>query len=153
MMAPSTKNNTKIVIRKFTMNDYDTVIRLWNDADLACKCDGRDSRTDIQRQLKHPCTLYIVAEINGVIVGTAFGTHDARKGWINRLAVLPAYQKQGIAALLIAELEEYFSKLGIDIIACLIEEWNTNSMQVFEHLGYEKYPDVLYFTKRKNINI
>jgi len=35
------------------------------------------------------------------------------------------------------------------MIACLIEEENTDSMRVIEHLGYGKGP-VAYFSKRPN---
>ena len=36
-----------------------------------------------------------VAEAGGELVGVVLGTHDGRKGWINRLAVAPAYQRRG----------------------------------------------------------
>jgi N-acetylglutamate synthase len=135
------------------MKDYPAVMQLWNDADLSCRCEGRDSRKNIQWQLKQPCTIYLVATDHKTIIGTVFGTHDARKGWINRLAVSPNYRKKGIATLLVGELEHRFSVLGIDIVACLIEDWNTVSMEVFEKLGYEKHSDIVYFSKRKNQDI
>jgi N-acetylglutamate synthase len=152
-MKTNKKGASELIIRKFTMNDYRPVVALWKEAQLPYRPQGRDSRRDIQRQIQQTCTMYLVAEINGRIVGTIFGTHDSRKGWINRLAVSPDHRKKGIAAALVATLEEHFTKLGIDIAACLIEEWNGTSMNVFEQLGYKKYPDVLYFTKRKNSKI
>lgn len=43
--------------------------------------------------------------------------------------------------------EKQLSKRDIGMMACLIEEENTDSMQVFERLGYDKGP-VAYFAKR-----
>jgi len=95
----------------------------------------------------------LVAEINGKLVGSVLGTHDERKGWINRLLVSPEFQRQDVAKKLIAEVEDRFSELGIDIICCWIENWNTNSLQVFKKLGYKKHSDISYFSKRKNPNV
>jgi|GEM_PF-3309845 len=39
---------------------------------------------------------------------------------------------------------------SIFLVACLIEDWNNDSRTVFEHLGYRYYPDVHYYTKRKD---
>jgi len=83
------------------------------------------------------------------LIGSIFGTHDGRKGWINRLAVDPAHQRQGIAARLVREVEDRLYERGIGIIACLVEDWNSISLQVFEKLGYTRHQDIIYFTKRK----
>ena len=142
-----------MIIREFNIKDYDALIALWNDAQLPFKPKGRDKRDKIEYELKHGKDIFLVAEINGKLVGSVFGTHDGRKGWINRLAVAPEFQRQNIAKKLIAEVEDRFSELGIDIIACLVEDWNTKSLQVFEKLGYEKHSDIVYFSKRKDSNV
>jgi ribosomal protein S18 acetylase RimI-like enzyme len=77
------------------------------------------------------------------------GTHDGRKGWINRLAVAPEFRHQGIAQLLLKEAEEEISRKGIEIVTCLIEDYNQTSMDFFQKAGYIKHNDIIYFTKRK----
>ena len=142
-----------LIIRKFNIRDYDELLTLWNDAHLPFKPKGRDRRDKIEYELKRENAIFLIAEMNGKIVGSIFGTHDGRKGWINRLAVAPDFEKQGIARRLIAEVEDRFSKLEIEIIACLVENWNTKSMKFFENLGYEKSADITYFSKRKNSDV
>ncbi len=142
-----------MIIREFSIKDYDALITLWNDAQLPFKPKGRDKRDKIEYELKQGRDIFLIAEINGKIVGSVFGTHDGRKGWINRFAVAPEFQRQDIAKKLIAKVEDRFSELGIDIIACLVEDWNTKSLQVFEKLGYEKHSDMVYFSKRKDSNV
>ncbi|MCK4352297.1 GNAT family N-acetyltransferase [candidate division WOR-3 bacterium] len=147
------KNLSNIVIRNFCIEDYDTLITLWDNAQLPYKPKGRDRRDKIKQELNWGNAIFLVAEANGKLVGSILGTHDGRKGWINRLAVAPEFQKQGIARKLVAEVEARLSELGIEIVACLIEDWNTKSMQAFERLGYKQSPEVMYFSKRKNSDV
>jgi ribosomal protein S18 acetylase RimI-like enzyme len=135
------------------MGDYDTLITLWNDAQLPYKPKGRDRYDKIEYELKRGNAIFLVAEINGKLVGSILGTHDGRKGWLNRLAVAPEFRRQGIARMLVTEVERCFSELGIEIVACLIENWNTESIQVFERLGYKRHSDIVYFTKRRNADV
>lgn len=140
-------------IRRFRISDYGALIKLWDSAKLPYKPKGRDSREQIQRQIKKSYTLSLVAELDGKIIGSVFGTHDGRKGWINRLAVAPAYRQKGIGRRLVDELEVRFHKLGIGIIASLIEDWNKTSLIAFQKLGYKKHKDITYFSKRKTSQI
>lgn len=137
-------------IRNFIIDDYPSLIELWKSAGLPFKPNGRDSKEKMEAELKKGIAIFLLAESGNKIVGSVLGTHDGRKGWINRVAVAPEYQKKGIANKLVAEVERKFDKLGINIIACLIEDWNDRSMKVFEKLGYIKHEDVIYFSKRKN---
>jgi ribosomal protein S18 acetylase RimI-like enzyme len=152
-MKSMNKKNSGVTIRKMVLTDYDAVLRLWKQGDIPYRPQGRDSRKNIRWQLQQPTSLYFIAEENGTIIGVILGTHDGRKGWINRLVVTAAYRQKGIAKLLVQEVEQQLSKMGIDIVAALIEEWNGTSMQVFERLGYTKHADILYFSKRKNKKI
>jgi ribosomal protein S18 acetylase RimI-like enzyme len=140
--------STNLVIRKFHIDDYDAVIKLWNEAKLPYRPNGRDSRDRIEKELKGGNSIFLIAEIVGRPVGCVLGTHDGRKGWINRLVVKPEFRRQNIARKLVAEVETKLARLGIEVTACLIEEWNTDSMKAFEQLGYER-GEVAYFSKRK----
>jgi ribosomal protein S18 acetylase RimI-like enzyme len=136
-------------IRKFKIEDYENLIELWKRAGLPYKPEGRDRKDKIKKELERGIAIFLVAEINGKIAGSIIGTHDGRKGWINRLAVDPEYRRQGIAKKLIEEVEKKLYKEGIEIIACLIEDWNKSSMEFFKRMGYKEHKDIIYFTKRK----
>lgn len=136
-----------------TLRDYDSVINLWKQGKIPYRPQGRDSKKNIGWQLRQPTSLYFIAEFNGTIVGVILGTRDGRKGWINRLVVSQSYQKKGIAKRLVEEVENHLITKGIDIVACLIEDWNATSMHVFERLGYIKHTDIIYYSKRKNKKI
>jgi len=142
-----------IKIRSMKISDYGPVIALWAAAGLPYRPKGRDGRSGFKKQLANPNTHYMVAEINGGIIGNILTTHDSRKGWLNRLAVHPDFQRKGIGKALVAESERWLSRQGIGIWACQIEEWNQTSMAMFEGLGYQKHTDILYFTKKKGEGI
>ena len=149
-MKPRNKQSMNITIRKMTLRDYDSVVTLWKQGNIPYRPQGRDSRKNIKEQLQQPNCYFFVAEIDKKIIGAIIGTHDGRKGWINRLVIAPLYRKKGIAKRLVKEVEHHLLAIGIDIVACLIEDWNITSMQVFEQLGYTKHTDILYYSKRKN---
>lgn len=152
-MKSKEKNNLKVIIRRMTIADYDSLIALWKEGDIPYRPQGRDSKKNIKWQLQQLNCFYFVAEDNGTMVGAILGTHDGRKGWINRIVITSSYRQKGIAKRLVEEIEHRLAAVGINIVACLIEDWNVTSMKVFKELGYTKHTDIFYFSKRKNMKI
>ncbi|HID72163.1 MAG TPA: GNAT family N-acetyltransferase [Thermoplasmata archaeon] len=141
----------KMYIKNLTPEDYDAVLKLWELADLSSyRPFGRDSKDHMLREMKENPELFFGAFENGKLVGICIGTDDGRKGWLNRLAVHPDYRRRGIASRLIALTEEALRKRGRKIICTLIEEWNTESLQLFKKMGYEIHRDIFYLSKREN---
>ena len=151
-----------VTVRPFTLDDYDAVVVIWKAAGLPYKPLGRDSRPAIAAELALGMGIFLVAEIPAVtregegasgaagaqMVGVVFGTHDGRKGWINRLAVAPGHQGRGIARRLVSEVEAVLRARGIDVIAALIESDNRGSLAFFARIGYVHDPAVQYFSSR-----
>ena len=148
-MRPNQTETPAIIIREFRIEDYDAVTALWDKAGLSYRPTGRDSRERIANQIELDSTIFLVAKVNGALVASILGTHDGRKGWINRLAVAPELRHRNIARRLVTEVEDRFSRAGIEVTACLIEEANAESMRLFQKLGYERY-EVAYFSKRRS---
>ncbi len=145
--------NHDITIRSYSQDDYDAVIALWNDVGLTHKPHGRDSCSSIEEELKLGKVLFYLAECEGSIIGTVFGTCDGRKGWINRLAVEHDYQNQHVGASLVRRVEDDLNKMGIGIISVLIDGMNEISHQVFSKLGYVRHDDIIYYVKKKQPDI
>ena len=117
-------------------------------AGLSVRVGGRDAEPAVLGQLEQWPETYLVAEADGRIVGAVFGTHDGRKGWINRLAVHPEYRRRGVASRLVTACEQALHAQGIDIVAALIEGENAASMATFTGGGYEEFGPIRYFRKR-----
>jgi len=133
-----------VTIRRLRLSDYDAIIEVLDVCGLNPRVRGRDSRTALGRQLRSRQTLYLGAFDGSRLIGTIFGTHDTRKGWINRLAVLPEYRHSGVASKLVRECERGLRKYGLEMFATLIDEGNVASRRLFSKLGYSS-SDILYY--------
>jgi ribosomal protein S18 acetylase RimI-like enzyme len=140
-------------IRPLRPDDYDDLIALWQSAGLSYRPKGRDRPEQIERELEGSTSIFLAAECGGRMVGAVLGTHDGRKGWINRLAVAPTHRREGIARALVAAVEARLGDLGIEITTCLIEEWNRESMAFFESIGYTEHRECIYYSKRSQPDV
>jgi len=140
-------------IRKLTMYDYEEMINLWVKADLPYKPKGRDSKKAIAEQIQANPQFFLGAFDEDRLVGTAIISCDARKGWINRVAVDPDCRRRGIAKILIAESEKILRKQGVRIFCALIERDNKASRQLFRKCDYVEHGDIIYFSKRDSDEI
>lgn len=135
-------------IRELTAQDYCAMIEVWKSAGLPFRPKGRDSEESIRKQLESGSVEILGADDNGRLVGIVLLTHDGRKGWINRLAVIPEMRHRGIAAELIREAERLLTERGYEVFGVLIESDKTESRKLFEKLGYVRETEIEYFTKR-----
>ncbi len=136
--------------RTLTAEDYDLIIELWDKAGLSYRPRGRDSREHITREINEGTAVFVAAYEEERPVGIVLLTDDGRKGWINRLAVLPEYRRKGIGLALIAEAERIFKENGRRIIGILIEDWNKPSFELFRKAGYVVHEDITYLSKRED---
>jgi len=141
-------NLDKITFREMKPNEYDVLKNLWDAAGLHYRPNGRDSKESLLKELNNPQEAFIIAEYNNEVIASILVSHDGRKGWINRLAVLPEFKKKGVATKLISYAENLLKENDIMIFACLIEDWNQISMDLFQKAGYQRFDDIIYFTKK-----
>ncbi len=142
-----------IEYRTLGPEDYDDIISVWKKAGLPHKPRGRDSREEISQQMELDPDMFLGCFVGGELAGLVIGSYDQRKGWINRLAVLPEQRRKGIAKALVEKIEETLRKKGIRIIATLIEDHSPESMEFFLGAGYVKHHDIYYLTKRESDDV
>jgi ribosomal protein S18 acetylase RimI-like enzyme len=143
------KVDTSIVIRSLRENELERMIKIWTSSGLPYRPRGRDSLRALRTQREADPELFIGAFEHGTLVGVALISDDGRKGWINRLAVVPEAQGKGIARRLILESEKVLRARGRRLFCVLVESYNKASMELFERAGYKKEDDIYYFTKRE----
>lgn len=129
-------------------NDYESVIALWATAGLPVRPEGRDSQAAITRQLTSGQVRLLGLYDGAQLAGAVLATHDTRRGTINRLAVAPAYRRQGLAQRLIAACEAWFHEQGIEVWMALIEAENDPSLALFQREGYRLHENIVYASKR-----
>jgi ribosomal protein S18 acetylase RimI-like enzyme len=141
----------QIQVRTLTIKDYEAMVELWKRAGLPFKPRGRDSKRMIEKQMRAFPEFFIGAFHEDKLAAVVIASYDGRmKGWINRLAVDPAYRQQRIAQQLISHVEEALEKCGAAIFCALIEAPNEQSVRLFQKMGYVAHKETLYVTKRKS---
>lgn len=137
-----------MVITTYKKGDYDILIDIWKKAGLPYKPKGRDSRESIEKEIHNGHCKFLFAKDNEDAIGSVLVTHDGRKGWINRVVVLPEYRNHGIARKLVEAGEQWLKEQGIGIFACQIEGYNDDSFEAFQKMGYIPFEGIRYLTKR-----
>ncbi|WXG43459.1 MAG: GNAT family N-acetyltransferase [Promethearchaeati archaeon SRVP18_Atabeyarchaeia-1] len=143
-------SGTRIVIRPLRISDYQNMIECWNKSELPIKIKGRESKASMEKEMQNEGALFIGAFDGEELVGLVIANFDGRRGWINRLAVLPKHRKHGFATELITEAEAFLRGKGATVISALVSRPNTPSRRLFEKNGYKNEEDILYYAKRES---
>jgi N-acetylglutamate synthase len=137
-----------VALRRLTIDDHAAILALWQRAGLhSIRPEGRDSRSEFEEQFAGG-QIAIGLEEDGRLLGVVIVTNDTRKGWINRLAIDPDYQRKGYGEQLVHAAEDALHEAGIHLMAALIEEGNAASLALFEKLGYVEDQHITYVSKR-----
>ena len=141
------------LIRKLKASDFDSLTRVWAQSGLSYRPVGRDSREAVETQMKRDDTAFYGLFEDGYLLAVGLATYEGRKGWINRVAVDPDRRGEGLGGEIIKTCEEFLRRCGATIIACLIEDWNSPSISLFQKHGYEALEGILYFSKRDSEDV
>lgn len=137
------------LIRPLEPHEVSTLPDLWRAAGLPFDAEGRDRVEALARQRDDDPDLWLGAFDGATMVGFVLGSDDGRKGWINRLAVLPARRRSGLARRLIEACERALEARGRHVIAALIESRNEASLACFRQAGYVRRDDVVYLRRTR----
>lgn len=135
----------ELSIRTFESADQEAVVRLWNDCGLVVP--PNDPLQDIARKIRFQKDLFLVALRRGKIVGTVMAGYEGRRGWINYLAVSPAWQRKGIGRRLMQEAESRLLALGCPKVNLLVRTANSGVVEFYRKLGFSG-DDVVSLGKR-----
>ncbi len=137
-----------LTLSDLSQEHYAEILDLWRRAGLSVRPEGRDAPESFAQQQRGGQQRVVGLRDGPHLAAVVVLTHDGRKGWINRLAVDPAHRRRGLANLLIAEAERWFTHdLGLEVWAALIEGDNLASQALFDAAGYRRH-DIVYVSKR-----
>jgi ribosomal protein S18 acetylase RimI-like enzyme len=129
-----------VQIRAFTETDAEAVVALWQEARLTRPWN--DPHRDIRRKATTQPELFLVADDDGSVVGTAMVGYDGHRGWIHYLAVAASERGTGLGRALVGEAETMLAALGCAKVQLQVRPDNTDVMAFYESLGYEAYEAV-----------
>jgi len=124
-------------IREFESDDEDQVIALWQACGLWRSWN--DPHLDITRKQAVRDALFLVAEVEGSVIGTLMAGYDGHRGSVNYVGVLPANRKMGIGRALMSEAERRLFERGCPKINLQIRTDNLEAVEFYRRLGYETF--------------
>lgn len=130
------RQNGRMDIRPFALDDSDAVIRLWEECGLVRPWN--DPRRDIERKLTEQPELFLVGEVAGEVVASAMFGFDGTRGWVHYLAVMPHSQGRSLGRALMAEGERLLRERGCPKVNLQVREGNEAVLGFYRAIGYRQ---------------
>jgi ribosomal protein S18 acetylase RimI-like enzyme len=129
------------VIRPFEFgHDYESVRQLWSQAGPGLHLSPSDEPDELRKKLERDPDMFLVAEVEGRLVGTVLGGFDGRRGIVYHLAVEAAMRRQGIGRRLMEAVEAQLRSKGCLKYYLLVTFDNPEAVAFYEDLGCELMP-------------
>lgn len=139
---------TELGIREFHYpEDYPAARQLWENAGPGIQLRRSDDPDEIQKKLQRDPDLFLVAEVDGRMVGTVVGGFDGRRGMVYHLAVAEKNRQQGIGELLMDELERRLKAKGCIRCYLLVTLENESAMRFYKKRGWAHMQNVHTYGK------
>jgi ribosomal protein S18 acetylase RimI-like enzyme len=124
-----------IVIRPALPADAATVIGLWRAAGLTRPWNDPDS--DFAKAVAHPLARVLIAERDGVALGTVMAGYDGHRGWLYYLGVAPDAQRGGLGSALVRAAEAWLTEQGCPKVMLMVRSDNAVVAAFYQALGYD----------------
>jgi len=123
------------MIRNATEGDISSVLDLWVAADSVPTVT--DSRDGVVRLLRADPRALLVADHAGGVIGSLIAAWDGWRGSFYRLAVSPAYRREGLATMLLREGERRLRERGAVRLTAIVADDERGAMGFWQAAGYE----------------
>jgi ribosomal protein S18 acetylase RimI-like enzyme len=138
-MIEPPNNLPGVTIRAFVYpDDFPAVYALWENAGPGIHLRRSDQPREIEKKLRRDPDLFLVAEVDGWIVGSVLGGFDGRRGMMYHLAVDPSHRQNGIGALLMDEMERRLRDRGCIRYYLLVTQDNEAAIRFYEGRGWKR---------------
>jgi ribosomal protein S18 acetylase RimI-like enzyme len=124
-----------VIVKPYSSQNMDDVIDLWNRCNLLRSWN--DPKKDIKRKLKVNPELFLLGFIDNKVIATVVGGYDGHRGWINYLAVDPAYKQSGFGKQIMEAVEEKIGALGCPKINIQVRADNKDTLKFYKDIGYK----------------
>ena len=117
--------------------DYQAIYDLWENAGSGIHLRRSDEPEEVAKKMQRDPDLFLVAEINGSIVGSVMGGFDGRRGMMYHMAVAQPYRHRGIGTALMEMLELRLKEKGCIRYYLLVAKDNTEAVRFYQERNWE----------------
>jgi len=127
---------SKPTVRVYRASDESDVIALWektfpNDPPWNNPIDVIRNKVAFQPEW------FFVCHYNDRLVGTVLAGYDGVRGWVQKVAADPNYQRIGIATLLMSTAENALRDVGCPKLNLQARATNTSAIEFYKQAGYD----------------
>jgi len=133
-------SNTRYINRDYRTEDFDEVVKLWDETGMGGLLRGDTSET-ISRTLSFGGKL-IVAESVGTkkVIGTSWITVDGRRAYLHHFGVKQEFRGHGVAKKLLAESIRFAKARGYQI-KLEVHRDNKAAILLYQKYGFQVLGD------------
>jgi ribosomal protein S18 acetylase RimI-like enzyme len=132
-------DRSNFTIRAFRYpDDYEQVRLIWQSAGPGIHVRRSDEPQEIEKKLQRDPDLFLVAELDGEIVGTVLGGFDGRRGMVYHLAVQAEHRLKGLGDKLMVELERRLKDKGCIRYYLMVTYDNQEAVGFYEKRGWTR---------------
>jgi len=130
--AVPSRGNQEVFVRPAQPRDFPALIAL----DRAAFDPLWQNTAEVFRDVLANYPHFVVAELDGVVVGYQFSNLTEDRGYLARVAVHPDHQGRGIGVRLMAEAIDFFKGEGARVITLNSQEDNQASQRLYRWFGF-----------------
>ena len=119
-------------IREITIEDHSKLILFWKENYFENEMDNYER---FKLFLDKNPNISFLAEENGYIIGSALGSFDGRRGYLQKIVVDKKLRRQGIGQELVKKIISKLRSLGCTYIPLNVDE---KLISFYEQCGFKK---------------
>lgn len=128
---------TPPALRTFDFDrDWAAVHDVWARCGPGVQFSRSDAPEEIRKKLERDPDLFLVAEVEGQVVGAVMGGYDGRRGLVYHLAVVPEHRGAGLGAALMSAVEARLKAKGCLRCYLLVTRENAGVVDFYRQLGW-----------------
>ena len=139
------------MIREMVAADYSSVMSIWQQSE-GMTLREVDSEVNIAAYLARNEGLSFVAVEAGELVGAVLAGTDGRRGYLQHLAVLPEFRKQGLGRMLTEHVVAALKRIGIEKTHLFVHTSNLEAQDFYQNLGWGARDEVRMFSLNASDN-
>ncbi|MCW4052378.1 MAG: GNAT family acetyltransferase [Candidatus Bathyarchaeota archaeon] len=121
-------------IAEYRSEYQNSVLDLWKKCGLIVP--QNNPVEDIQKKIEYQPELFLIAFLDGHVIGSVMVGYEGHRGWLNYLAILPKNQKQGFGRNLVEGAINVLRRLGCLKVNVQVRKRNASAIGFYERLGF-----------------